>query len=1464
MTKKRFLAILATISTMTLFLVFGVACGKDDGGGENPPQPQEIQLTLNRAEADLIYGDTLELVATYSGGADGLTLAWTTSAPTVATVEGGTVTAVGEGDAVITVTYGDKSKTCSVSVSYGNIQPQLVLSSLGEGNTIDLQKGGTYKLQAEISFNGKTYPYDSLAVELDGDGVSFDKDTAELSANSKGTFNITVTAGWREFTGALLSENITVNVSADLTATTYFTVNDEKTVATDTTIYLTDEWYGKTFPVSAKFEAEAWSGAVKLDASSISAELSTGSDLISFNEATGEITVNNDGKTGDATITLTIQDDGDSAQVPVTVHVVCPEAKVDTLVEYCDETGLVEGETWADFLGATILETGSKQGTAELTYREGRFAGLTINGMDTEDITIRTNKGLVTFTNLDAYTTVLTAENVVAKLNPETSPNGYYILKSNVTADFQSQSKGSAGAYFSGTFDGRGYVLNATVSGAGVFGAIGNGGIVKNTHFNFTFGTPASALNHGAYTNVTNYCSGLSANDDQVLEGYTSVRHDVTLQNLYITTTNYKTNSFVLMAVKPFFLKMTDVYVELGGVPSDYAFTNAREQHGVLFGADRNGAGRANSDSAMSEIASGKLTRNVYAVTKKFMALSAVRDQQNGARYSVWYARNDIEDGKLGTVGHRSNSVEGATSYLQIYNNNGENTQYDALFGTGYEKDADTKYAANPFTCMNTYIYRYDTLAELRAAHGSLTQIGDWSLEGVWQGAGEVERETLKIHNGDNVVENDGNVDMTLGDDLTLRASYTAMGGVELSWASDNSAVTVEDGVLTAREIGTAKITVTYGVESISFNVTVGYGDLTPVLKAPACITDGAVNVDKGSSFKLEGWQVKFNGLTFACDVTAVVTDETVLSYDAAEGTLTGLKSGTTTVTVSASWGDFENVQSTLTVTVQLDAQIAIQIDGTAKDSADLYLTDAWLGERYATSVTLSATVTGNGVPADAVPAYSLEGGSNADLVSLSATSGSSTVVTVNTEGLTGTVTLYVTYSDGEYSRAEAVTITVIKPEGEYTDPFEYAECVFVKGSSTPIPGGPVNVTWAAILGVDYEVLSVRQGESTLTFAENGTITGLVVNGYDTEEFTIETKVGTVTFTNLDAYTASIDRQNAWDALNPANNLAGYYVMTKDMESSDPANLVPRQRGDVSKNFHGVFDGRGHKFVAKVGGRGIFGAIGGGAVIKNTYFELTFDGEPLATLPLSQYNEITNSYCGLAANDDRDLEGWTGTRYDISLENLYFKTTNYKTNAFVLMTIKPIFLQMHDIYIEVNGVPDDFEYTNAKTQRGILFGMDRIGTGKGTNVQPDNKPGTNIAQQQIALGNFVKNVYLVTQKFMSLSAARDQENGTDRWSVWYAGNDVDDGKLGTVGHRDNSSLGSTNYLQIYNNNGENTQYDALFGTGYENQASNKYASNPFTCMNPFIYRYDTLADLQAAHASLTKIGSWSLGGVWQA
>ena len=346
-------------------------------------------------------------------------------------------------------------------------------------------------------------------------------------------------------------------------------------------------------------------------------------------------------------------------------------------------------------------------------------------------VIVRTNKGVVTFVNLDAYTAALTAGNILNKLDPATKPNGYYILKNNVTADLQARTRGnfSTGEYFSGTFDGRGNKLSATVSGYGIFGMIAGGALIENTSIELTFGNyTTTPLAHTSFSNLAQYCSGLAGNDDASVENQNIATRD-TLKNLYITTTNYKDNCFVLMAVKPYFLKMEDVYIKLSGVAGSYSYTNAKTQRGVLFGADRNGSGRSNSDTAMSEIATGRLIKNVYVVTTKFMALSAALDQVEGTdRWTVWYADNDVLAGKLGTVGRRGNAVKGSTMYLQIYNNN-SNTSKDNLFGTGYESSkANPKFSDNPFTCANPYIERYDTRPL------TLTKVGNWStLTGAWQ-----------------------------------------------------------------------------------------------------------------------------------------------------------------------------------------------------------------------------------------------------------------------------------------------------------------------------------------------------------------------------------------------------------------------------------------------------------------------------------------------------------------------------------------------------------------------------------------------------------------------------------------------------------------------------------------------------------------------------------------------------------
>ena len=77
-------------------------------------------VSLNKTSTSLYVGDTETLTATVQpGNASNQTVTWSTSDPSVATVENGTVTAVGRGTATITVTTVDGGFTagCTVTVS---------------------------------------------------------------------------------------------------------------------------------------------------------------------------------------------------------------------------------------------------------------------------------------------------------------------------------------------------------------------------------------------------------------------------------------------------------------------------------------------------------------------------------------------------------------------------------------------------------------------------------------------------------------------------------------------------------------------------------------------------------------------------------------------------------------------------------------------------------------------------------------------------------------------------------------------------------------------------------------------------------------------------------------------------------------------------------------------------------------------------------------------------------------------------------------------------------------------------------------------------------------------------------------------------------------------------------------------------------------------------------------------------
>ena len=100
--------------------------------GNTPVEPENTELKLDQVVLELAPGDTRKL--TVSGGT-GETYQWITSNADVLKVDDGTVTALSEGTAVVTVTCGDESVACAVTVREGAATTPPDTSNNGGGTT---------------------------------------------------------------------------------------------------------------------------------------------------------------------------------------------------------------------------------------------------------------------------------------------------------------------------------------------------------------------------------------------------------------------------------------------------------------------------------------------------------------------------------------------------------------------------------------------------------------------------------------------------------------------------------------------------------------------------------------------------------------------------------------------------------------------------------------------------------------------------------------------------------------------------------------------------------------------------------------------------------------------------------------------------------------------------------------------------------------------------------------------------------------------------------------------------------------------------------------------------------------------------------------------------------------------------------------------------------------------------------
>ncbi len=329
---------------------------EDDG--TEPPTVAVTDVSLDRTELTLEAGETASLKAAVSpSNATNKTVSWSSSDTDIATVDNGTVTAVAEGTATITVTTedGNKMATCAVTVTKATEKPTyqlvdslkdggeyLIVSSNTEGTAYAMTNpggtsDGTNMGRTEVTILAdktiKTGAKDIVwTATANGDGFDITNGTDYLEGKSG---NVKIfkpqqypNRFWTYDNSKLLQDggNNKYTVYYSGSAFTQATSAD----ATDNEVYIYEKVTSSTDPVAVtgvELDKETMAltvGGTGTLTANVAPDDATNKNVTWSSSDTAVATVDNSGKVtavavGTATITVTTEDGNKTATCDVTV-----------------------------------------------------------------------------------------------------------------------------------------------------------------------------------------------------------------------------------------------------------------------------------------------------------------------------------------------------------------------------------------------------------------------------------------------------------------------------------------------------------------------------------------------------------------------------------------------------------------------------------------------------------------------------------------------------------------------------------------------------------------------------------------------------------------------------------------------------------------------------------------------------------------------------------------------------------------------------------------------------------------------------------------------------------------------------------------------------------------------------------------------------------------------------------------
>lgn len=430
---------------------------------------------------------------------------------------------------------------------------------------------------------------------------------------------------------------------------------------------------------------------------------------------------------------------------------------------------------------------------------------------------------------------------------------------------------------------------------------------------------------------------------------------------------------------------------------------------------------------------------------------------------------------------------------------------------------------------------------------------------------------------------NEAELFLTLGDKVTLNATYNALKGKELTWSSSSpSVVSVgADGCVEALKIGTAKVTATYGSKQATCVVEVGLSGNVPTITFDN-VADDEITLMKGSTFDF-GACVNFNGKKFQDGVIEYyVSDESIGTMSDGKFTSKGV-AGSAQVSVWATWRG-QNVR-VKTVTVNVIAETTVLLNGGKLTAFDLYTVAQHEGTTYQTEQTITSVFVSE--DNEEITDYSLsvldEGITTLEKIGETWTLSSKKA---------GKTKLVVSYGEKEFFFDVLVTRPVFERSGRLD--YSEAEKLYLDEATQSLKpieemvDGFNNLVSYEYKGNEYKL---KNGEFALPIGEKSVVT--LYNdevGYQVEMY---------------LYTEIFDELKDFEKIfagTRTSTITGHYILCKDIIEPDTVLTMPE--GKRPNNFAGIFDGRGHvlSFTFEHGTTyryGLFGQYLSGATIKN-------------------------------------------------------------------------------------------------------------------------------------------------------------------------------------------------------------------------------------------------------------------------